>query len=249
MSVFVSELIDQNENLILFIDDFHLADEDVQQLVKEMDRVIIASRNRTNLSKKVLCLIGISGDDSENLIDLLCMRFCIEIPERTKEKITQLTEGHPISMELLVRNYEFINFGVLKEFPSIQVEFQEDFFERILQETLSQEALALLKDLSVLNTKIETNIDIDCIENLYNNIPNFDKLYYELLDTGMLIKKEGIGEIYEFSFEHIQSALKSLADLKSHKKAIKYYHRKKEKYGENFDDYKEISFHETKINP
>lgn len=64
----------------------------------------------------------------------------------------------------------------------------------------------------------------------------------------MLKKKKGKKEIYEFTFKHIQSALKSLADHKSHEKARRYYQSKIEILGDNIDDSKEIEYHRSKLN-
>jgi len=58
-------------------------------------------------------------------------------------------------------------------------------------------------------------------------------------------RKEGI---YNFIHKQIQSALKLLADQKSHKRAIKYYQKKLELIGANPDDSREIIYHKSKTN-
>ncbi len=80
----------------------------------------------------------------------------------------------------------------------------------------------------MINTDLDTNIDRKSIETCCK-FSNVEKSINELLDTRIIKKKEGKEERYEFSFQEIQDVLHSLADEKSHKKAIQYYDKKRKK--------------------
>ena len=64
----------------------------------------------------------------------------------------------------------------------------------------------------------------------------------------MLKKKKGKEGIYEFTFKHIQAALKCITDRNNHLKAVEYYNKKKEIIGDNKEDDIEIDFHKSKLN-
>ena len=113
---------------------------------------------------------------------------------------------------------------------------------------LAEETIKLVKNLSVINTELETNIDRKIVEKSHQ-ISNIDKIFNDLTEAGIIKKKEGRKEIYEFSTHKIQNALEILTDESSHKKAVKYYERKRKKYGVDLKDEIEILFHLVKINP
>ncbi|MBE9593656.1 MAG: hypothetical protein IMF19_09260, partial [Proteobacteria bacterium] len=116
-----------------------------------------------------------------------------------------------------------------------------------MEEILSKDAFSLLQDLAVLNTGLESNLDRTALEEAYS-AGNFATFFSELLDTGMLKKREGEEGIYQFLYHHIQEALQD--DIKERdEKAINYYNKKSEKFGKNPDDFVEILFHISKINP
>ena len=243
----ISNFINNKENLILFIDDFHLANNDVKEFIKNVDNIIFSSRKNTHIARKEICIIGINEKDRNELIDIFSDE---ELPDKAKRLIQQLAEGHPVSTELLVKNYQRINFDKLKNFnlknaSETQV---EDFYKRVVEDILSNEAFGLIKNLSLLNTDLETNIDRESVEKSYD-INNIAVIFDELLDTGMLKKKEGKEGIYEFYFKHIQDALEDIADQDSHERAIEYYAKKKKIIGDNIDDSVEAFFHKVKLNP
>ncbi len=113
---------------------------------------------------------------------------------------------------------------------------------------LTEEAIELLKNLSIINTELETNIDRKSVEKSYQ-ISNLDNIFNEMIEAGIIKKKEGRKDIFEFSTHNIQNALKILSDEDSHKKAIKYYERKRKKFGVDINDEIEVLFHMVKINP
>ena len=245
----ISKQIKKEINLTVFIDDFHLASDDVVNLVKTLDNIVLSSRRNTYVVKKEICILGIDEEDREDLINLYTIS---ELPIKAKELIKQIAEGHPISTELLVKNYQKINFDNLTNFnlENANNEQVKEFYQRVIEEIFSTnpDALALLKDLAVLNTNLETNINREVVNQSYD-INNPISSFNELTDVGMVKKKDGKEGIYEFCYTHIQDALEDIADRESHDKAVKYYEKKKEIIGEDIDDAVEILYHKVKSNP
>ena len=245
----LSEFICNQEKFILFIDDFHLADNDVEELVRNIDRVIYSSRRNTHLARVVIPLIGVDEKDRFDLIKIFSEE---EIPDKTVILIKELTEGHPVSTELLVKNYQRINFEKLKDFDLKNAsETQiEDFHKRVIEEILSSspDALKLLKNLSVINTDLETNINRESVEK-FSDLVHINKIFNELLDIGMLKKKKGKEGTYEFTFKHVQDAIEDIATKKNHSEALKYYEKKKGITGDDIDDEVEVLFHRVTMSP
>jgi len=113
----ISEFLGRKESPIVFIDDFHLANMDVQALVKNLDRVIICSRSNSGLAKKEICLKGIREEFREDFINIFINIIAnyhdMTLPESVIKKIVQIAEGHPVSMIYLIKNYPIINFDKL----------------------------------------------------------------------------------------------------------------------------------------
>jgi len=238
-----------NEKIILFIDDFYYADQNVNQLIKKNAPIIISSRKKVDIARNVLSLKGIKDSERKNLIDIICQRLGTEIDDEIKNIIADITEGHPVSTEILIRNFEKINFRNLKDFKSSIIFSNpihtDEFLERVVTEILEEQAFILLKNNAVINTSIANNLDRETIEKSYNSV-NFTKLFNELIDTGMIQKKEGRDSEYHFSFRHIQDILRS-DDKNIHKGALIYYKNKLEKFGTNIDDNLEQFYHNLKI--
>ncbi|NVM37748.1 MAG: tetratricopeptide repeat protein [Candidatus Lokiarchaeota archaeon] len=126
----------------------------------------------------------------------------------------------------------------------------QNFYRQIIEEILlsSPEALELLKNLFVINTDIETNIDRKSVNSSYK-LSNLEKAFNELLDTRIIKEKEGKEEIYEFSFPQIQNILEILADETCHERALQYYETKRKKFRADILDDIEVLFHKAKLNP
>jgi len=245
----LSSFIRSEDQIILFIDDFHLASKNLIHLVKSIDNIIFSSRRNTFIARKEICITGIDEKDREDLIDVFST---IELPNKAKESIKQIAEGHPVSTELLVKNYQRIDFEKIKDFnlEDANEDQVEDFYERVIEEIFAsnQGSLDLLKDLAVLNPHLPTNIHRASIEESYN-IENPRSAFNELLDRAMIKKKNGKEGTFEFYFKHIQDYLDNKAVKENHEQMIKYYEKKKEIIGDNIDDTVEILYHKVKSNP
>jgi len=248
---FLSNFIKKEENLTLFIDDFHLANKDVVLLVKSVENIIFSSRKNTYIAKKEICITGIGKEDRDDLINLFSAE---ELPEKAKELIEQIAEGHPVSTELLVKNYQNIDFDNIKDFDLEDADDEQvmDFYKRVIEEIFynNAQALVLLKDLAILNTDLPTNINRESVLKSYD-IEGIRKVFKNLVDTGMVKKRQGSEGIYEFYFKHIQDYLEDEAEKSSHEKAILYYEKKREilnnKY--NINDDVEVLYHKIKSTP
>lgn len=125
-----------------------------------------------------------------------------------------------------------------------------NFYNHVIEEILSsnEEALELIKNLSVLNTEIETNIDCESVKSSYK-LPNVENIFRELLDTGLMKEKEGKVGIYEFTFLQIQEVLVLFTNEIHNENALNYYENKFKRFKEDLFDKIEVLFHKAKINP
>ena len=234
-----------SENIILFIDDFHLADNEVKELVKVSGNIVLSSKKKIGVSRNEVPLSGIDEEDRDKLIDLITKNKRVELSDTAKEKIKRIAEGNPVSTEILVKNYERIDFEEIEDYKKKGLDLSnpddaEEFYERVVKEVLSEEAFELLKNISLLNTEMEGNLDRKALKKTYP--ANFDEIFGELVDTDMLDKKaEGI---YQFTYRHVQEAI-SEDDRKRHEKAIEYYRNKEQ----TNDTPVEVLYHLSKYYP
>ena len=113
--------------------------------------------------------------------------------------------------ELLEKNSKRIDFkklekSLLKE-KGIKT---DDFFKLLVKEILkaSPEVLGLLRDLCVIDPGLETNIDRKSVVTSYD-LPDVEKAFNELVDTGLIKKKEGTDVVFEFTLKPIQDVFDS----------------------------------------
>lgn len=246
----LSNYIRETQDLVLFIDDFHLASEEVVKMTKALDHIILSSKKNTGIANIELYLSGIDEEDREQLIEL----FSTQIPKDVRKLICKIAEGHPVSTEILVKNYQNINFDKLKDFDLADANDTQvnDFYRRVIEEIYSYnpQALNLLKNIAVLNPDLSTNIHKESILAAFSFTDN-KKAFKALIDTGMLRKRKGKEDTYEFYFKHIQDYLEDGAKSDNHKQAILYYEKKKDllKKGYTTDDDTETLFHKLKSSP
>ncbi|MFX1478028.1 MAG: tetratricopeptide repeat protein [Promethearchaeota archaeon] len=251
---YLSTIIRREKNLILFIDDFHLATDGVVDLAKSVDHLILSSRKNSYIAKDIY-LGGINKKDRDDLINLFSATQEKPPPENVKKLIADFAEGHPVSTEILVKNYQRIsNFNKFKDFNLENANQRQvnDFFRRVIKEIFStnKTALKLLEAISVINTELEFNINRTIVEQSYS-YEHVKEDFNELIDTGMLNKKKDSEIAYEFYFKHIQDALEDEAQEENHDFAIRYYEKKRELLKEEYsiNDEVEVLFHKVQIAP
>ncbi|HZK60521.1 MAG TPA: tetratricopeptide repeat protein, partial [Anaerovoracaceae bacterium] len=234
-----------SENTILFIDDFHLADDNVKELVKVSGNIVLSSKKKTGVLKNEMPIHGIDMEDRDKLIDLISNNQNKKLSDTAREKIKQIAEGVPVSTEILVKNYEKIDFDEIEDYKRNGLDLSkpedaEEFNKRVVKEVLSENAFELLKNISVLNTDLEGNIDRKALKKTYP--ADFDELFNELIDTDMLDKNnEGT---YQFKYRHVQEVLRE-DDKEKHENAIEYYKNKKQ----TNDNAVEVLYHRSKSSP
>ncbi len=238
-------------SILIFIDDFHLSDDNIRRLVSQANcGIVLASKRKIGLARSEIPLFGIEEEDRNNLINLAAKRFHKELDLAAKEKIKNIAEGHPVSTEILVRNFELINFGELENFKKgltiSNPRHSEELLMREVKDILSKEALILLKRLSVINAELESNINANVIRVLLGS--RSDLLLHELIDTGMLTRRKEHENTYIFSYKHIQNII--YEDKKDfHRWALNYYLSKPSALGEGDVNLIESLFHRSKIKP
>jgi tetratricopeptide (TPR) repeat protein len=234
----------KNENAILFIDDFHLADNNVQKLVKSSEKIVIATKSRTGVARNELQLLGIDQNYRGAFIDRIAENNNQIIAPDARQKIIEIADGHPVSTEILIKNYKKINFEELEEYKPKEFSNDkqvEEFMERVVKGILSIEAFELLKNLSIINPELENNIDRKALKKTYPK--DFDKTFNELIDASMLEKRnEGV---YQFTYRHIRDILRD-NNKEKHELAKSYYENKMRK---DLNDEAEILFHRSISNP
>src|SRR3990167_6162246 len=102
-------------NIVMFIDDFHLADEDVRTIVRQTrGSVALSTKNKISIARNEVFLSGIDESERDKLLDLIARRLDKHIAHSARGKIKDIAEGHPASTEILVRNCDKINFDNVK---------------------------------------------------------------------------------------------------------------------------------------
>jgi tetratricopeptide (TPR) repeat protein len=246
----ISENI-KNNNICLLLDDFHLSSKEARALPKGIPGgVILASKKKIGCARGEIYLMGIEEDDRYRFIDLAADRFSQELDERARDSIFQIAEGHPVSTEILVRNFDKINFEELKSFKETlkdsDPDHVEELMKRAVKEILRESAYSLLKKLAHLNTEVETDIDRKIVEKIQGK--GSDSLFNELLDTGMLGKKMSGKTAYSFSYRHIQDAIRE-ERREDRMWSINYYSSKIREYDKNYLDQMELLYHQSLSNP
>ncbi|MFX1353944.1 MAG: tetratricopeptide repeat protein, partial [Promethearchaeota archaeon] len=150
--------------------------------------------------------------------------------------------------KLIENNYQVLHLDELETFDFKKKEAIIDLYPKIIEKILSTSsgAIELLKNLSVLNTKIKTNIDRKTVEKSYNGGNVQDKIN-KLVETGLLIKKGEQEGTLDFASEYVQKAMLKLADKSCHEKAVAYYEEKSKIFPEEYYNVTEILHHQSQI--
>jgi lauroyl/myristoyl acyltransferase len=132
----ISDRIEKG-NAVIFIDDFHIADENVRELAKRTRRnLVLSSKKKIGVARNEIHLTGVDEEERDKLIDLIENRLNAKISNEAREKIKKIAEGHPVSTEILVRNYEKINFKKLEEYKQglnlSNEEHSKEFLKRVV---------------------------------------------------------------------------------------------------------------------
>jgi hypothetical protein len=153
-------------NVILFLDDFHLADEDVidfiQRYSKELDRakIVITSRTDVKVDRDIAYTLKLRGIENEEeyykYLDYLSKE---EIPNEYKNIFMKISRGHPLITKFLVKNFGIVPLKKINSlYDAIKSlrgdEYVEEFFKRFMKEILDNDELKTLCMLSVYRTTV-----------------------------------------------------------------------------------------------
>ncbi len=239
--------------IILFIDDFQYADDSIKELVKKQKNMIISSRKKENLTRNSLKLNPIDKSELNDLIDLITKRFNINLTSQQKKGIITNFEGHPILIEFIIRNIQRINLfnkDIIKySINRFELDNIDELSKRVISEILTESTYKILQVLSLFNTKIRTDIDLDILTRIYTNL-DVNSLLTELIKANLIKKKRENSYFYEFTYHNIRELIENEANKKSlHEIAYKYYSEKIIKYNDNINDSIEKLFHASEIFP
>jgi hypothetical protein len=202
-----------------------------------------------SIARNEVFLSGIDESERDKLLDLIARRLDKHISNFARGKIKDIAEGHPASIEILVRNCDNINFDKVKGYKHVlgfsNTKHVEEFLKRVIREILSDNEFQLLMNLSVINSELESNLNRETIQRTYQD-SDFDTTFAKLIDTCMLEKKPEYEGVYRFHYKHIQDAIKDNSKAR-HEWAIKYYENKVNKFRNNYNDAVEILFHRVKL--
>ncbi len=208
----IKAILDQikNERILLFIDDFQLADEGVQKLLQSGRTypIIIASRIYTQMTINSMDLMGV--EEIHQFLKGVMHHFQTNFSETIKEKIIHLSEGHPITIILLVRNHATIPFEkieVIKQgFEFSRPEHFNEYFNRVIREILTESSFNFLRTIAIINDNIPGNIDRDILGTTCN-LPEFNSLFIESNQKGFLMQNTEYNNCYHFTFQQIKELL------------------------------------------
>ena len=257
----MNKKIDNNKRgVILFIDDIHLANKDVKKFVGlartklgKKFKIIMTSREdikvRYNLNIKGI----LAKEEYHEFVKELAKEYSKDIKEEEKELFYEISKGHPLLTEILVRyvlgviplKYEKdeserkqtierirneINENIIKQYIK-EEDYIKEFFKRLIEEIFEddEEELKKLCMLSVYRRPI----NLEMAKVLDINITVLSKF----VDKYMLKLNKDSGR-YVFYDDVVKECIKILLDekfeksakIEAHRKAAEYYKEYYEKY-------------------
>ena len=170
------------------------------------------------------------------------------LPVEVIKIINKIPKEFEVLRDLIEINHQYLDLDKIKAIDFKNEENQTEYYDIVIKDILSSnsEALELLRNLSVLNCEIETNIDRKILEKSYE-IENIHVLLDHLLETGIMRLKTGSEGTLEFASEHIQNVMLGLADQSCHENAVKYYEEKSKVFSADYHNVTEILHHQSEI--
>ena len=172
----------------------------------------------------------------------------MSLPNKLTKIITKIPKKYKALRRIIEKNHQILNLNELEDFDFKEDTIDSDLYSSIIFKVLStnSEALELLKNLSVLDTQIKTNIDKKSVEKSYE-MENIQKELIFLMETGFLVNKAKQEETLDFASENLQNAMLSIADISCHENAVKYYEIKGDYFKEDYHNITEILRHQSEI--
>ncbi|HEC87337.1 MAG TPA: tetratricopeptide repeat protein, partial [Thermoplasmatales archaeon] len=215
----LAEIID-HKNIILFLDDLQFANKEVQKFVEYCAKnltgsvIVVTSRRREDFGR-VIFIEGLK-DDFDKFVMYLAGKYSVKINENEIEEIKEISRGHPLLTEIIVKNWRRYKISNLSGISKLgDEEYVEEFLKRFIKENIRGNKLKVLKMLSVFRTEVEKEIaDIFKVN---------ENVFVDLIDWLMLINRDGSYTFYDdLVKESVQSLLKE-ERKEAHKIAVSYY--------------------------
>jgi len=229
------DLILEKINLgkILYIDNFQ-SDEILEKLIRKGNglvsgTILYSTKTDSRLTGNKIRLKPIIEEDRADFIHITAKKMGLILEREIIEKISELSEGHPIAIYLLLSNLERIDVLEIEELKD-GINFSdnediEEYIRRIIRSSLnSSEAFELLKYIALIGMDFDYNYKINfttltiAYKNIYNNesiIPLFSKI----VDSFIMKRSEGkilwnLNQLRDFVFEDKPN---------NHRLAVEYY--------------------------
>ncbi len=226
----------EEDKTLLFIDDFQFADEEVRRFISMLKTpVIVATKESNSILENVIKLKGIGDKDRDKHIMEVAKRFSIVLKDEDINKISELADGHPVSTELIIKNFERIDFKKIVKYKDglnlTEKKHSEDFINRIIKSVInSEEEYKFLELVAQINYELEKNIDLNALKKIEKNA---EKYFFKFISYGLIEKKEN--GYYRFSYQHIKDILES--DDKDINRKVHIYYLNKMLSGDARNEY------------
>jgi len=236
----------ERDDAILYIDNFR-ENKTLEYLIKRANSlkrgcILFTAKKEFGIGGYRRKIEGIKRERRE-LIEIMASRMGKKIKNTEAEKIEEITEGHPIATYILISNMGRVDIKSMGNFK-IGLDFSrerdvEEYMERVIKSSMSSDAYNLLKEISI----IEEKIDIASIYSAISEIKTYSKeLLEEIIDVSII---ERINNKFLWKYNHIREAL--VEDKpEMHKLAVKYFQKKIEIYDKDEDEIDKL-YHMTKL--
>ena len=233
---------------ILFIDNYQ-DNEGLNELITKSNSlnrgcIVVAAKSELTLAVNRVPVKNIEEKERSKLVKIMASRLGKGINEEEARKIEEIAEGHPVATYLLASNLERVGIEQMASFKE-GLNFSRDtdvkhYMSRVIESGLSAEAYAALKDLAVIDEKIDRKAMYAAFSTVHSSSRD---LLGELLDASILDREE---LTLIWTYTQIREAVLE-DDPRRHRLAASYYRCKLDLSGAIEDEIKML-YHLAKFN-
>jgi tetratricopeptide (TPR) repeat protein len=209
---------------ILFIDNYQ-DNEGLNVLITKSNSlnrgcIVVAAKSELKLAVNRVPVKNIEEQERNKLVKIMASRSGTGISEEEARKIGEIAEGHPVATYLLASNLKRVGIEQMASFKE-GLNFSRDndvkhYMSRVIERGLSAEAYAALKDLAVIDEKIDREAMYAAFSTVYSSSRD---LLGELLDASILDREEST---LIWTYNQIREAVLE-DDPRRHRLAASYY--------------------------
>jgi tetratricopeptide (TPR) repeat protein len=232
---------------ILFIDNYQ-DNEGLNELITKSNSlnrgcIVVSAKKELKLAVNRVHVKNIEETERSKLVKIMASRLGKEVSEEEARKIEEIAEGHPVATYLLVSNLGRVGIEEMASFKE-GLNFSRDtdvkhYMSRVIESGLSTEAYAALKDLAVIDEKIDRKAMYTAVSTVYSSSRD---LLGELLDASILDREEST---LIWTYNQIREAVLE-DDPRRHRLAASYYRCKLDISGAIEDEIKML-YHLSKF--